>query len=287
MKITCIITFLSLQMIKQGFCEKKTTRDLQNEPCHLRKTLVNVDQAGHKYFPLVVELHRCGGACKKAPPTERKCIAATHEMIPVKVSKISGGPKDTGIIYLRNETSCQCPCTSNAESCVSATQWWDQSQCKCRCRMETRNDAWRCQAPYQWDAEACRCKCNLKCNQRQDLDPELCSCICKQDIYKKCMRRTNRYLQPDTCKCKRLDKSIGKSTGTRDCEEFPMKWIVILIIMGAAMLLILTFDCILYGKKIGFFYRIFHCCGKAYKQRSQEIGGCKLPLTARKAEEGT
>ena len=46
------------------------------------------------------------------------------------------------------------------------------------------------------------------------------------------------------------------------------------------MLSILTFDCILYGKKTGFFYHIFHCCGKAYKQQSQEIGGCKLRKSA-------
>ena len=122
--------FLSFIISFVGFCEEKRTRNLQNERCHLRKTLVNVDQAGHKYFPLVVELHRCGGACKRTPPTERKCIAATHEMIPVQVSKISGGPTESEIIYLRNETSCKCPCTSNAGSCVPETQWWDQSQCK-------------------------------------------------------------------------------------------------------------------------------------------------------------
>ena len=114
-----------------GFCEKEAIRNLQNEQCRLRKTLVYVDKPGHKYLPLVVELHRCGGACEKTPPTERKCIAKTQDEIPIRVSKISGGPEDSKIIYLTNETSCHCPCnTTKAGLCAGETQVWDESQCK-------------------------------------------------------------------------------------------------------------------------------------------------------------
>ena len=55
------------------------------------------------------------------------------------------------------------------------------------------------------------------------------------------------------------------------CDEFPTKWLAILIFMGFFMFLILAFDCALYGKKTGLSYKLLHCCRRRRRHEAEEM----------------
>ena len=46
-----------------GKVNKVTAITLPNEKCNIRPTLVNIGEKDDLYYPIVVSLHRCDGAC--------------------------------------------------------------------------------------------------------------------------------------------------------------------------------------------------------------------------------
>eukprot|EP00795_Rhopilema_esculentum_P015262 gene15262-6471_t len=198
-----------------GLCENNVTKRLPNEECRLRETLVHVDKLGSKFYPIIVKLHRCGGACRHYPPSVKGCVPSTpSKYIAVKVTRLNDFKEDT--VYLRNDTSCSCRCVRDEKACSPETQIFDDRSCKCKCKPEYRSISWRCRYPFEWDPVTCSCGCNLRCGHREQLDKKRCGCNCKTEAYIKCTAM-NKYLNPSTCKC--MFKAEREKSLAKACQE--------------------------------------------------------------------
>lgn len=240
---------------------------LPNEPCMPRETLVHVEKINGAYvFPFVVKLHRCGGSCGNSLPTRRSCVVKRSEKIPVSVRRLDKNERQ--VIQMTNETSCACPCTIDKSQCNSETQVFNENSCRCQCSAGAGISR-SCHAPFQWDASTCQCSCHLRCNHLQNLDKKSCRCKCKPEVYEECSL-FDRYTHPDTCRCVSL-KDIGRSSGAATCDELPLKWLAVVIVMGFVMLAILAFDCILFGRQTGIVYKLLQCCRPKKNRETDEM----------------
>merc|ERR1711962_542735 len=81
--ICIIVTQLFLNGEVDGKVSKLTAITLPNEECKVRPTLVNIGEKDELYYPLVVSLHRCGGACDLYKA--RECKVNTSKNIYLRV----------------------------------------------------------------------------------------------------------------------------------------------------------------------------------------------------------
>jgi len=234
----CIVV---IGVYKALLCRGVGVVTLLNEKCGVRPELINVASDGD-YYPEIIELHRCGGAC----PGHgfRKCIVETSNNISVNVLNKYTYKNETK--QFQNHTSCTCKCIYNAAVCSKTLGTnWNESQCKCICKKST------CSSGYMWNTNNCNCECALDCKGRQYLNDTGCNCICEPRYYKRCNRK-NKLLRESDCKCYRA--LWGSKLSISPCEILPDKWVGIIIVMLLCTFAIVVIDCILYCKNTGCIY---------------------------------
>ena len=159
---------------------------LDNEVCIPRPTLVNVGGENDFFYPRVISLHRCGGACIDGTVT-RACGITSSTQVHVHVLNLFTNTNET--VAFTNHTACRCSCVHDASVCTS-TQTWNESTCACACKQQAENSTTSCGENFQWNPRLCRCECDLMCTHKKKyVNESSCSCQCKERVYQKCSRR--------------------------------------------------------------------------------------------------
>ena len=96
---------------------------LEEQHCKARPTVVSVEQAGFK--PYHIELHRCSGTCRDAPPTHRPCKAFSKKAITLDLIDLTSNKPSTVTVY--NHTQCTCDCELKCKE----GEFPNEEKCKC------------------------------------------------------------------------------------------------------------------------------------------------------------
>ena len=130
MKCRCVQTFLNIAvsfLSFEMFCygvkavDEVKVVSLPNEKCRIRPELVTVGSAEDFYYPVIISLYRCGGAC---PDHQfRKCIVQTSNNVLVSVFNEYTNSNESKTF--QNHTSCSCKCVHNTSVCSKTlgTTW--------------------------------------------------------------------------------------------------------------------------------------------------------------------
>jgi len=253
-----------------GTSSEIKTISLPNEECHTRPTLINIGNRSNYYYPEIISLHRCGGACGHDKPTFRGCVVKTSNKIYVKVSNKVTSENKT--VLLSNHTSCSCRCVHNSSVCEN-TQTWDEDKCKCGCKQPIKPS--NCTTNYIWNPNFCKCECAQSCtHSRKDLNKINCSCECKPKYQKRCNRK-NKQLNHSDCKCYTPALSAYLS-----CTALPMKWAVVLIAISFLAFCVAVFDCVLYCKSNCCIYTLTYICfGDSKNDKLKGKGRHEVPTS--------
>lgn len=267
-KLFVLLFFIELSY---SFVESNSVIVLPNEQCLPRKALIAVDAEGYRYFPLVIELYRCGGACgnSRFNATSRRCVK--KEAVTLQIFAFDELAQVNETLQFENHTKCGCECKDNGTSC-SITQKWDPNQCKCVCDPDAGD---RCPEFHRFNPSTCQCQCELSCpERRRSLNTTSCSCYCPDKFYVKCSKK-DKLLRETDCKCITPSPLINEND---HCDVVPTKWAVVIITVSFCAFFILAFDCVLYGRKTGCIFLSLHIC---HKEKEETMGIVKGARAAR------
>lgn len=224
---------------------------LENELCMTRKVVVPIDSPHYQYKPAMVSVFRCSGIVDGFHPALKTCVQNTSEILNVEVRNFFTNQSATEPYSVANHTSCTGKCVHDQSVC-SDTQVWDSENCKCMCNHDID---YQCGEHYEWNANLCQCVCKRRCLKKQILDEANCSCTCKPKFYKRCNKK-EKILAENNCTC----IEPNAVTSPLDCDGIPTTWSVLIILLSFLVLVVLAFDCCLYGKKTGCMYSASHLC---------------------------
>lgn len=235
---------------------------VENEYCRPRPTLVAIDKPNYKFFPYFINLHRCGGSCKKIQPSVRSCVPTQYTEVPVTVQVV--GTKQWIEISMRNHTSCGCECTLSPSQCDPIWENWKPDLCQCRCKYGDKPPK-PCGNGLVWSKNDCRCVCNKEpeiCPLNKVWSSEKCGCVCTEERIRNCTKMKNS-VDEETCMCTSTisEPETGKVSSTKPTQKggFPQEFYIALF-LGQFVLMYLVFDAILYRKKAGLIYRLTRSC---------------------------
>ena len=103
-----------------SFSESLATRCLflNDEPCLVRPTLINLNTMELKYCPSIISLDICTGSCNVVSP--KICVPKETKDINVKaITMITKNEAKT----MTKHTSCDCKCKFNSTTCNSNQKW--------------------------------------------------------------------------------------------------------------------------------------------------------------------
>ena len=102
---------------------------LNDEPCMIRSTFIDLNPVELKYYPFMISLDKCTGSCnilslKIYVPKETKHINAKAFNMIIKMNEAK---------FFMKHISCYCKCTFNSTTCNS-NQKWNNETCQCECK---------------------------------------------------------------------------------------------------------------------------------------------------------
>ena len=117
---------------------------INDEPCIVRPTLIDLNPIELKYYPFMISLDKCTESCNVLSP--KTCVPKETKDINVKVFNIITNKNEVKI--LTKHIPCDCKCKFNSTTCNS-NQNWNSKACQCECRH------------YIWNPSTCICE-NIK-----------------------------------------------------------------------------------------------------------------------------
>ena len=105
---------------------------LNNHPCQVRPTLLNMNSDETLFYPLTVSVKKCGGSCNPIDDLyTRVCVPNKVKNTNVKIFNLISGVNETRF-FVQHE-SCKCKCELN-ESVFNSKQKWDHNKRQCECK---------------------------------------------------------------------------------------------------------------------------------------------------------
>ena len=149
---------IMLSIIKQvftillSFSESLATKCLflNDEPCMVRPTLIDMNSVELKYYPLMISLNKCTGSCNVLSPNI--CIPKESKNINVKAFNMIINKNEAKA--MTEHISCNCKCKFNSTTCNSKEKW-NNKTCPCECK-----NYHKCEKDYSWNPSTCICKNN-------------------------------------------------------------------------------------------------------------------------------
>ena len=121
---------------------------LNDEPCMVKPTLIEMNLVKLKFYPFMISLNRCTRISsvlsrKMYVPKERKYINVKAFNLITKKNEVKAMTK---------HISCACKCKFNSRICNSNQKWSNKrSQCGCKSYR-------KCRKSYSWNPSTCICE---------------------------------------------------------------------------------------------------------------------------------
>ena len=89
---------------------------MNNQPCLVRPTLIDLNPDKHHYYPFIVSMSRCDGSCNTLEdPFGRICIPNKIKNLNLEVLNIIKGINESRT--LAKHISCECRCEFDGRKC--------------------------------------------------------------------------------------------------------------------------------------------------------------------------
>ena len=121
---------------------------LNDEPCIVRPTLIDMNPVEFKYHPFMISLNKCTGSCNVF--SLKMCVLKETKDINVKAFNIKTNKDEAKA--MTEHISCDCKCKFNSTTCNS-NQKWNNKTCQCECKNYRV-----CQKDYIWNPSTCTCE---------------------------------------------------------------------------------------------------------------------------------
>ena len=106
-------------------------RSFNNEPCMIRRTLIDLSPIRLNYFPFMISLDKCNGSCKAVNDWSTK-ICAPSETKDANVKSCDRITRISEFKTLVNHISCNSKCEFDSTTCNS-NQEWNNNKFQCEC----------------------------------------------------------------------------------------------------------------------------------------------------------
>ena len=122
--------FIVLLYFSESFARERTKCfSLNDKPCMVRPTVIDLNPIELKYYPFLISLGKCDESCKVLSP--KICVPKETKNINVKAfNMITNKNKAKTMI---EDISCDCKCKFNCTTCNS-NQKWNNETCQCKVR---------------------------------------------------------------------------------------------------------------------------------------------------------
>ena len=119
---------VSLFIVFLSFSSSLATKCLflNDEPCMVRPTLINMNPIELKYYPFMISLNKCTGSCNVLSP--KICVPKETKDINVKAFNMITNKNEAKT--MTEHFSCDCKCKFNSTICNS-NQKWNNKTCQC------------------------------------------------------------------------------------------------------------------------------------------------------------
>ena len=121
---------------------------LNDEPCMVRPTLIDLNLVELKYYPFMISLDQCSGSCNVLSPK----ICAPKETKDINVKAFNMITNKNEAKPMTKHISCDCKCRFNSTGCNS-NQKWNNKICQCECK-----NCCTCNKDYSWNPSKSICE---------------------------------------------------------------------------------------------------------------------------------
>ena len=121
---------------------------LNDDPCMIRLTLIDLNPVELKHCPFMITLDECSGSCNVL--SSKICVSKETKDINVKAFEMITNKNEAKA--MARYISCDYKCNVNSTTCNSNKKWNDKTcQCKCKNYRTCKND-------YSWNPSTCFCE---------------------------------------------------------------------------------------------------------------------------------
>ena len=113
---------------------------LNDEPCMIRPTLIDMNPVERKYYPFVIITDICTGSCNVLSP--KICVSKETKGIYIKVFNLITNKNEAKA--MTRHISCDCKCKFNCAT-FNSNQKWNDKACQYECRHYHE-----CKKDYSW-----------------------------------------------------------------------------------------------------------------------------------------
>ena len=122
-------------------CDQTKCLFLNDEPCMVRPTLINMNLNELKFYPFMISLNKCTGSCNVLSP--KICVPKETKHINVKAFNMITNKDEAKA--MTEHISCDWKCKFNSTTCNSK-QKWNNKACQCECKIHHK-----CEKDYCWN----------------------------------------------------------------------------------------------------------------------------------------
>ena len=120
---------------------------LNDEPCMVRPTTIDMNPVELKYYSFMISLNKCTGKCNVL--SQKICAPKETKDINVKAFNMIANKDEAKAVT--EHISCDCKCKFNSATCNSR-QKWNNKTCQCECKNYRK-----CKENYSWNPITCIC----------------------------------------------------------------------------------------------------------------------------------
>ena len=141
--------FIVLLSFSESLAHNQRKRLFLNDwPCMVRPTLIDMNPVQLKYYPLMISLIKCTGSCNVL--SRKVCVTKETREINVKSFKMITNKNE--IKTMIEQISCGCKCKFSITICNSK-QKRNNKTCQCECK-----NYCKCIKDYSWNPSTCICE---------------------------------------------------------------------------------------------------------------------------------
>ena len=197
---------------------------LNDEPCMVRPTLIDMNPNEFKYYPFIINLNKCTGSCNVLSP--KICVPKETKDINVQAFNMIKSKDEAKA--MTEQISCDCRSKFNSTTCNSK-QKWNNRTCQCGCKYYRQ-----CKEDYSWNPTTCICENSKYLKSVSDTSVTKCDeIVIAMDIVS--TKKTNSIAKHVT------------STASKSCDSKKVKdcYILHTVLLVIILLLIIAIICLL------------------------------------------
>ena len=103
---------------------------LNDEPCMVRPTLIDLNPVELKYYPSLISLNKCTRSCNVL--SAKLCVPKETKVINFKAFNMITNKNEAKA--MTQHISCDCECKFNSSVCNSNQKWNNNKTCQYKCK---------------------------------------------------------------------------------------------------------------------------------------------------------